>query len=56
MWAAMGFGLSVNMRGKPLGVQAPRDSGGSGIANSARCVESPRRKGKLICSACNLLW
>ena len=46
----------IIMRGKLLGVQALRVSGGSGVANSARCVESLQHHGRLRFTARNLLW
>jgi len=46
----MRFLVLMIMRGKPLGVQALRVSGGSDVMNNAQCVESPRRNVKLTLS------
>ena len=56
MCAAMWFLVLMIMRGKLLGVQALRVSGGSDTVNSARCVELPQRNDKLSFAALNLLW
>ena len=56
MCAVMWFLVLMIMRGKPLGVQALCNSGGSGRAINARCVESLWCNGRLRFSVRNLLW
>ena len=56
MCAVMWVWVLLIMRGKPLDVQALCVSDGSGSAINARCVEMPRRNGRLSFSARNLLW
>ena len=56
MCAVMWVWVLMIMRGKPLDVQALCDSGGSGRAINARCVEMLRRNGRVRSSVRNLLW